>query len=67
MKLKISKNKFVKSAKTFYILKCLGPAGSLAELMEQSSGTGGGLPLLVQRTIAKQVILTHPVFKQHIE
>jgi len=33
----------------------LGPGGSLKELLEQSSGTGAGLPLLVQRTIAKQV------------
>ena len=27
----------------------------LADLIEQSSGSGSGLPLLVQRTIAKQV------------
>jgi len=32
-----------------------GPGGTLAELMEQTSGSGAGLPLLVQRTIAKQV------------
>ena len=31
------------------------PGGTLAELMEQTSGSGAGLPLLVQRTIAKQV------------
>ena len=31
------------------------PNGSLKELLEQSSGSGVGLPLLVQRTIAKQV------------
>jgi bone morphogenetic protein receptor type-1B len=32
-----------------------GPSGTLQELLEQSSGSGAGLPLLVQRTIAKQV------------
>lgn len=37
----------------------LGPGGSLKELLEQSSGTGAGLPLLVQRTIAKQVEELH--------
>merc|ERR1712158_308684 len=31
---------------------------TLSELIEQSSGSGSGLPLLVQRTIAKQI---HPV------
>lgn len=39
-----------------------GPGGSLKELLEQSSGTGGGLPLLVQRTIAKQVRELHLPF-----
>jgi len=29
--------------------------GTLQDLLEQTSGTGAGLPLLVQRTIAKQV------------
>ncbi len=28
---------------------------TLSELLEQSSGSGSGLPLLVQRTIAKQI------------
>jgi hypothetical protein len=28
--------------------------GTLQDLLEQTSGTGAGLPLLVQRTIAKQ-------------
>ena len=32
-----------------------GPAGTLQDLIEQTSGSGAGLPLLVQRTIAKQV------------
>ena len=32
-----------------------GPGGTLQELLEQTSGSGAGLPLLVQRTIAKQV------------
>ena len=35
------------------------PNGSLKELLEQSSGSGVGLPLLVQRTIAKQVKCWH--------
>ena len=30
-------------------------ASTLSELIEQSSGSGSGLPLLVQRTIAKQI------------
>ena len=33
-----------------------GFGNTLSELIEQSSGSGSGLPLLVQRTIAKQVI-----------
>ena len=32
-----------------------GFGNTLSELIEQSSGSGSGLPLLVQRTIAKQV------------
>merc|ERR1712079_281977 len=32
-----------------------GAAGTLHDLIEQTSGSGAGLPLLVQRTIAKQV------------
>ena len=30
-------------------------SGTLSQLIEQSSGSGSGLPLLVQRTIAKQI------------
>lgn len=33
----------------------------LANLVEQSSGSGSGLPLLVQRTIAKQIQLTQSI------
>lgn len=35
----------------------------LADLVEQSSGSGSGLPLLVQRTIAKQIQMSHPIGK----
>ncbi|XP_062548218.1 bone morphogenetic protein receptor type-1B isoform X1 [Armigeres subalbatus] len=35
----------------------------LADLVEQSSGSGSGLPLLVQRTIAKQIQMVHSVGK----
>ena len=37
--------------------------GTLSELLEQSSGSGSGLPLLVQRTIAKQIHMINPVGK----
>ncbi|XP_064118913.1 bone morphogenetic protein receptor type-1B-like [Macrobrachium nipponense] len=36
---------------------------TLSELIEQSSGSGSGLPHLVQRTIAKQIQLLHSVGK----
>ena len=35
-----------------------GARGTIQELLEQTSGSGAGLPLLVQRTIAKQVQMT---------
>ena len=35
----------------------LGGPGTLHDLIEQTSGSGAGLPLLVQRTIAKQVAM----------
>ena len=35
----------------------------LADLIEQSSGSGSGLPLLVQRTIAKQVQMERSIGK----
>ena len=38
-------------------------SGTLSELIEQSSGSGSGLPLLVQRTIAKQIHMVNPVGK----
>ena len=37
--------------------------GGLAGLIEQSSGSGSGLPLLVQRTIAKQVQMERSIGK----
>ena len=37
--------------------------GTLKDLIEQSSGSGSGLPLLVQRTIAKQLALSQCVGK----
>lgn len=40
-----------------------GVAATLRELLEQSSGSGSGLPLLVQRTIAKQIRMVHSVGK----
>jgi serine/threonine protein kinase len=42
---------------------CLNGSGSLKEWIEQSSGSGSGLPLLVQRTIAKQITLIRSVGK----
>lgn len=36
-------------------LECGTGKGTLSQLIEQSSGSGSGLPLLVQRTIAKQI------------
>ena len=38
-------------------------ASTLTELIEQSSGSGSGLPLLVQRTIAKQIHMVSSVGK----
>lgn len=38
-------------------------ASTLSELIEQSSGSGSGLPLLVQRTIAKQIHMVSSVGK----
>lgn len=38
-------------------------ASPLSELMEQSSGSGSGLPLLVQRTIAKQIQMERSIGK----
>ena len=40
-----------------------GGPGVLADLIEQSSGSGSGLPLLVQRTIAKQVQMERSIGK----
>lgn len=39
------------------------PNGNLNDWIEQSSGSGSGLPLLVQRTIAKQIQMVHSVGK----
>ncbi|KAI4456067.1 transforming growth factor-beta receptor type i and ii [Holotrichia oblita] len=36
---------------------------TLANLMEQSSGSGSGLPMLVQRTISKQIQMVHLIGK----
>lgn len=41
----------------------LATTGTLSELIEQSSGSGSGLPLLVQRTIAKQIQMVHSIGK----
>ncbi|XP_046405242.1 bone morphogenetic protein receptor type-1B [Ischnura elegans] len=41
----------------------LSSSGTLQELIEQSSGSGSGLPLLVQRTIAKQIQMEKSVGK----
>ena len=40
-----------------------GHHGTLHDLIEQSSGSGSGLPLLVQRTIAKQIQMDRPIGK----
>lgn len=40
---------------------CLRVSGTIHELLEQSSGSGAGLPLLVQRTIAKQVSMSSKI------
>lgn len=42
---------------------CVSHTSQLAELFEQSSGSGSGLPLLVQRTIAKQIQMMHSIGK----
>ncbi|XP_018321756.1 bone morphogenetic protein receptor type-1B isoform X2 [Agrilus planipennis] len=39
------------------------PNSTLAQFIEQSSGSGSGLPLLVQRTIAKQIQMVHSIGK----
>jgi bone morphogenetic protein receptor type-1B len=39
------------------------PLSPLANLVEQSSGSGSGLPLLVQRTIAKQIQMVESIGK----
>lgn len=39
------------------------PGETLKDMLDQSSGSGSGLPLLVQRTIAKQVTLVRSVGK----
>ncbi|XP_044738565.1 bone morphogenetic protein receptor type-1B isoform X2 [Chrysoperla carnea] len=41
----------------------LQPNSALHDLIEQSSGSGSGLPFLVQRTIAKQIQMVHSVGK----
>ncbi|CAG2061770.1 unnamed protein product, partial [Timema podura] len=41
----------------------ISSSGTLQDLIEQSSGSGSGLPLLVQRTIAKQIQMVHTVGK----
>ncbi len=40
-----------------------GHSGTLHDLIEQSSGSGSGLPLLVQRTIAKQIQMERSIGK----
>ncbi|XP_055376659.1 bone morphogenetic protein receptor type-1B isoform X2 [Condylostylus longicornis] len=42
---------------------CGSQLSPLAELVEQTSGSGSGLPLLVQRTIAKQIQMVRSVGK----
>lgn len=42
---------------------CTSRTSQLADLVEQSSGSGSGLPLLVQRTIAKQIQMIHSIGK----
>lgn len=37
--------------------------GTLANLIDQSSGSGSGLPILVQRTISRQIQMIRPVGK----
>ena len=41
--------------------KNFSASGTIHELLEQSSGSGAGLPLLVQRTIAKQVSMSSKI------
>lgn len=42
---------------------CLMPQGTLKDFIDQSSGSGSGLPLLVQQTIAKQLAMSECVGK----
>lgn len=41
----------------------ISPGATLKDMLDESSGSGSGLPLLVQRTIAKQVTLIRSVGK----
>uniref|UniRef100_A0A1B6BX14 receptor protein serine/threonine kinase n=1 Tax=Clastoptera arizonana TaxID=38151 RepID=A0A1B6BX14_9HEMI len=41
----------------------MSSSNTLKHLIDQSSGSGSGLPLLVQRTIAKQIEMVHSVGK----
>lgn len=66
-----NRNKEVQSKFSLYSKKyplgCSSPNmeihGPLANLIEQSSGSGSGLPILVQRTISKQIQMTRSIGK----
>jgi len=58
-----SRQKYMQTARTDSESYANFHPGGLAELIEQSSGSGSGLPLLVQRTIAKQVQMERSIGK----
>ncbi|KAK4300680.1 hypothetical protein Pmani_027133 [Petrolisthes manimaculis] len=56
-------NSMLSRGKQMGLIGMGGRNDTISDLIEQSSGSGSGLPLLVQRTIAKQIQLVHSVGK----
>merc|ERR1712168_1360879 len=49
------------SERKVYIYHGREPVGSVGELLGRSSGTGAGIPVLTQRTIAREITLYHEI------
>jgi len=49
------------SERKVYIYHGREPVGSVGELLGRSSGTGAGIPVLAQRTIAREITLYHEI------
>lgn len=58
-----SRQKYMKTAQNDPEAFLSGHQGSIWDMIEQSSGSGSGLPLLVQRTIAKNVQMQRSIGK----